>query len=321
MMTTENPVKSTAATQSIFDNNAQSTKSQAVSPLVISNIDEKYKISVYPHCVEFKTFSKKGESSGRRRNERGNIKTFSKKSRFNLFRMLAKMKEDYTLQPMFLTLTYHHGHEQKVRSTKSQLHHFLVMLRQYDPEVHFIWRLEFQKRRAPHYHLIVFPGNPPFDVDEEKYQLKISHIWHSIADPKSRAHAEYGCKIVPIDSYRKACGYLSKYVAKVDDKMDGIEVGKHWGCSRNLPFDRIEHYECYALAAHAIIEKLRKWLVKNGKSQYATPEYFNFQRDQLIFIDHEQWEQDIHHRDEVENMIEEESERLKQHPEISGYIV
>lgn len=289
MNASDNPVRSSGATQSISDNKPSCSKSQEVSSLVIRNINESFSLKIYPNCVEYKYLDSQPIPRPLTLRKRSCIKQFTKRARFRLFASMAKIKRNLDFQPIFITLTYHHGHEQKTKSTKSQLHHFLVQLRNYDPTVEFIWRFEFQKRGAPHYHLIIFPGNPPFGIDEESYGIRISNIWHGIADPNSRAHAQYGCKIVHIDSYRKACAYLSKYIAKTPEEETEHEVGKHWGCSRNLPYELIESTKGHIKHAGAIIEKLRTWLIEHGKEQYADPLYFNQYRNQTVFISYEDY--------------------------------
>ena len=282
----ENPVKSSIPRKFISDNNSESAKSQDNSPLVKRYIPEIGTITIYPHCVEYHYRPEPSEKTHKNRTPRSKISRFSKSARFRLFRCLAKIDPNLSFQPMFVTLTYHHGHHKKSGSTKSQLHHFLVMLRNYDPDVQFIWRFEFQKRGAPHYHLIIFPGNPPYDTDEKKYGIRISSIWHSIADPNSRAHAQYGCKVVNITSYKMACAYVSKYIGKTDNENSDMQNGKHWGNSQNLPFKVHCSMVILMKDTKVIIEKLRQWLISNGKNQYANPLYFNEYRDQTVFIDH-----------------------------------
>lgn len=289
MNPSSNPSKDTDTPTLYPEDMLRNERCQELFPSVIRDINEKYRFKVYPHCVEFITKKDKFSKYEGCHKKRSTIKNFTKSSRFRLFRVLAKMKENHDIEPLFVTLTYHFGHEKKENDTKSQLHHFLVQLRNYDPAVEYIWRFEFQERGAPHYHLIVIPGSPPENTTENIYGINIARIWHSIADPNSRAHEQYGCRVVTITSYLKACAYLSKYIAKVDEKHFGIEVGKHWGCSRNLPFELKSEHHDYNQSANIIIEKLRKWLIDHGKSQYADSQYFNIHRNQTIFIDSDEF--------------------------------
>lgn len=220
---------------------------------------------------------------------RGSVKKFSRKSRFRLFTALAKIRADLPHKPLFVSLSYHYGHRLIIDDNKTHLHHFLVRLRQYDLNVQFIWRIELQKRGAPHFHLIIFPGVRLDGFKEDDYNIKISSLWHEIADPKSRAHKEYGCKVKTIDSYREACIYLSKYVAKEPIECGSSLMGKHWGCSRNLPYKVIGTIQADRKVNKEMIEKIRKWLIKNGHESAADPNYFNVDRPQTIFIDSDEF--------------------------------
>ncbi|MBA7533511.1 hypothetical protein ES705_25751 [subsurface metagenome] len=274
-----------------FEYNEPEASCQDNSSLDIRTISENYIFKVYPNCVEY--HPKKGSDyyKQRRSAPRGNIQEFSKKSRFRLFHLMSKIDNKLLTEPLFITLTYHHGHHRVHSNTKGQLHHFLVRLRQLSPHVEYIWRIELQKRGAPHYHLIIFPSILDKPNNKINFSIMVSKIWHSIADPDSRAHKEYGCKIKVINSYREACAYISKYVGKYNPNEDSVKVGRHWGNSRNLPFRISSHVTTNRSGAKELIEILRRWLMEHGKKQYACEEYFNIMRPQVIFISSEMFEE------------------------------
>ncbi|GAH93084.1 unnamed protein product [marine sediment metagenome] len=268
-----------------FDNDTSPADGCQEKTLVNNVIQENMNtFTLYSHCISYK--SRKRGNSGRifKHKPRGKITHFSKMSRFRLFELLAKIDNNLDFQPIFATLTYHHGHQNLKNNTKSQLHNFLVQLRNFDPDVQFIWRAELQSRGAPHYHLIIFPS---FDHDlrpGKNYEANISQIWHFIADPKSYRHKEYGCKLVVIKSYLEACSYISKYVAKQEmNNTESIE-GKHWGCSRNLPVKVYQRWHCWDEEAKEMISRIRIWLMNHGKEKYADPEYLNIFNDTTAFI-------------------------------------
>lgn len=248
-------------------------------------ISQKAKIEVYPHCIIFKPILQTTQGKKGPRKERSIIKKFSKRSRFRLFKLLAKIDHQLNFPPIFISLTYHYGHTLQKKSTKSQLNLFLTRLRQFDPKVQFIWRIELQERGAPHYHLIIFPGLPILIPPNKHYNIVISQIWHSIADPNSEAHSEYGCKVVNIRNYTQACSYLSKYIAKVENLNDDIIEGRHWGNSYNMPFKICRTIEYQDFQAKYIIEKIRHWLLEHGKELQAKREYLNIHSEQCIFME------------------------------------
>jgi hypothetical protein len=240
---------------------------------------------VYDHCVVFKKRKVYSDKREQKRKPRGKISHFSKRARFRLFAILSMIRNDLDVRPIFVTLTYHYGHHNKEKNTKSQLHNFLVQLRNFDPKVQFIWRIELQKRGAPHYHLIVFPGENSYYQNPTSYNITISKIWHNLADPMSLKHKEYGCLVKEIRSYREACIYMSKYVAKPPTEESDLVKGKHWGNSRNLPIKIRKRYGNWDDECKFMITKIRGWLIKNGKAKYASEEYLNIHTSFTVFID------------------------------------
>ena len=116
------------------------------------------------------------------------------------------------------------------------------------------------------------------------YNIELSRIWHSIADPGSRKHKDYGCIIKNINNYKQACIYLSKYIAKLPENTDDIIEGRHWGNSYHLPFKVVRKIEYYDFQAKYIIELIRNWLLKNGKVLQANDLYLNYYTEQTIFM-------------------------------------
>ena len=243
------------------------------------------KFTVYSHCVVFKKRNRYASRFPPERKKRGAIKHFSKRARFRLFEFLAKIDNNLKIQPLFVSLTYHHGHQNSNLKTKNQLHNFLVQLRNFDPDVQFIWRFEYQKRGAPHYHLIIFPGPTEHYQNETSYSITISKIWHFVADPTSRKHVEYGCKVVTIHSYREACCYLSKYIAKENIELADHNEGKFYGNSRNLPIKIHKIVGHFDEESAVLIKKLFNWMKENGRGKYADERYMNICSDFTVFID------------------------------------
>lgn len=87
---------------------------------------------------------------------RGNVTTFSRNSRLRMLRKMARLNAK---NGVFLTLTYPLRHPD-ARTAKGHLRALLERFRRRYPQASAIWRLELQKRGAPHFHLIFF--NLPF---------------------------------------------------------------------------------------------------------------------------------------------------------------
>ncbi|MCK5506205.1 MAG: hypothetical protein KAJ10_13655 [Thermodesulfovibrionia bacterium] len=199
---------------------------------------------------------------------------------------MAKIKSNLIRSPLFITLTYHHGHEVDTSIHRDHFHNFLTQLRVLDDNIQYIWRLEYQKRGAPHYHLILFPSLSLRRFPDLWYSGRLTFIWHSISDPDSIAHSKYGFKLTSIKSYQMACSYISKYCGKVD-VINEVKTGfKQWGNSRNLPIQVNLRLDVDREKAYNYLEIIRTWLLKQGKAQFESHEFFNISCDQTIFIDY-----------------------------------
>jgi len=267
------------------ENSKPHSSCQEENDFSCKNHKRNYYFEVYPHCVKFHVPERSGNPSRSEVRKRGKIHEFSKRSRFRLFTALAMIKRKLPIKPLFVSMTYHYSFTKKKGIHYDHLHNFLVQLRNYNPDVQYIWRIELQKRGAPHFHFIIFPGGPRKAYNKSKYIHKISQLWHSISDPVSRAHERFGVQTTEIKSYQHACYYLSKYCAKIDEDIALITERKQWGCSRNLPFEVLSSSVVVKGRAFHIIEQIRRWLIANGKEQYASEEFFNVNRSQIIFID------------------------------------
>jgi len=110
------------------------------------------------------------------------------------------------------------------KTGKQHLRAFLERVRRKFPKASGIWRIEYQKRGAVHFHFIFF--NLPFWKADE-----IRTAWSEIIEEGNpRIH------ITTCRSRRQTTYYMSKYVAKVASKasvslsnVPYLHVGRHWG--------------------------------------------------------------------------------------------
>jgi len=153
---------------------------------------------------------------------RGKVTRFSRKSRRRLLEVLARTAKA-TKPRVFLTLTYP-SNMNDANVGKHHLRAFLERVRRRFPKCAGIWRIEYQKRGAVHFHFIFF--NMPFWKASE-----IRIAWSEIIGEKNpRIH------ITTCRSRRKSTYYMSKYVAKCANEVSVslsnvpyLHVGKHWG--------------------------------------------------------------------------------------------
>lgn len=155
--------------------------------------------------------------------KRGKVRTFSAKARARLFAEFAKVdRSKVARHPRFLTLTYHHEWPADPTEQYRQLELLWSAYKRKAPRAGAIWKREFQKRGAPHWHLIIFNGSW---VPREW----IAATWTRIVDPGNAAHERAGTKIERCRSWDESGRYVAKYIGKADDSPASESIGKVWG--------------------------------------------------------------------------------------------
>jgi hypothetical protein len=155
---------------------------------------------------------------------RGKVTTFSRASRLRLLDLFSRMNSD-NVRTTFLTLTF--TGTPAPDSSKQALKRFLMRIRYNYPAASGVWRLEYQQRGAPHYHLIMF--NLPYWPQHE-----LQETWEECTrEERSIVHIKllHGGK-------RHIMSYVSKYVAKAGASLDYVtyqqiddpeSIGRQWG--------------------------------------------------------------------------------------------
>lgn len=176
---------------------------------------------------------------------RGDVTVFSSSSRMRLLRLLARVSppamNGFRHRVTFLTLTaqvFYHP-----RQFKEFMRAFFKRIGRKAPRLAIVWRLDYQKRGAPHAHCILY--NAPF-IDKRWIQEN----WGEVIGqdrPFTRIEA--------IRSYKKLVNYASRYCAKLEDggfnivtyQADGVGIseyehktaGRVWGVFNDkcLPYE------------------------------------------------------------------------------------
>lgn len=147
---------------------------------------------------------------------RGKVNPFSSASRLRLLSYMHKINpmKGGNFNATFLTLTYGQSFPSPTVA-KRHLDNFLKRLKRRWSHSSGFWRFEFQKRGAPHFHLVLF-GLPYLPKDTLKTW------WGDVIgvqywDVSSTRPQPPFTRIEAIKSHKQAARYVSKYVAKVDD--------------------------------------------------------------------------------------------------------
>lgn len=142
---------------------------------------------------------------------------FSGKSSLNLSRLLSSLDWSKLGECLHVTLTYHHQFPRN-KEGLSKHKYYIQKLVGRNCEAG-IWRLEFQERGAPHFHLLVWLGDR-FAADFETW---LREWWGNFASNSAR-------DAVYITSGDQARGvwYLAMHAGK-DAQAPEIKVGRWWG--------------------------------------------------------------------------------------------
>ena len=166
--------------------------------------------------------------------KRGRISGFSPSSRLRLLRWLASLnRSKITTTPLFITLTYPATWPEDPARVKRDIDAFgKAFMRRY-PAGCFLWKVEAQKRGAPHYHCLVF--NVGY----------VSHQWAAATWNRIVAggpdHLKAGTEVRRVRSWRGVMAYASKYFSKQSGGVELTGIGRHWGIvgRANLPVELV----------------------------------------------------------------------------------
>jgi hypothetical protein len=186
--------------------------------------------------VSLKSFGFAGNSG---KSKRGVVQGFSTRSRSRLMAKISQIKKHHL--PLFVTLTYPDKYPVEWEEFKADLHRFMVAIRKKYPTVGLIWKLEFQKRGAAHYHCMLW------GLDEETAREYIPALWFKIAGHGDEKHLKFHrgelgnspC-VEGVRSWRGVKSYASKYLAKLDQRTEN--TGRFWGVVGSVPFSSLLTY-------------------------------------------------------------------------------
>jgi len=126
--------------------------------------------------------------------------------------------------PVFVTLTYPSEWPGEPEEWKRHLQNFLKRLVYKFPRSSGVWKLEPQKRGAPHYHLLVW------GVDYVDLLGFCSRAWYKVVGSGDTKHLRAGTRVEKVRKWRGVMSYCSKYLGKDVEKLPGWEsVGRYWG--------------------------------------------------------------------------------------------
>jgi hypothetical protein len=160
---------------------------------------------------------------------RNRVSEFSKASRARL--AFVACNTDVVFKTM-ITLTYPREFPSDGTLVKKHLYNFLKWVQRYLGTIDYLWFLEFQKRGAPHIHLLVSRETPSTLTDRQDLYQAVARAWFRIVGSNDGRHLKAGTRVERIRKPDGAARYAVKYAFKMRQKAvpPGYQdVGRFWG--------------------------------------------------------------------------------------------
>lgn len=154
---------------------------------------------------------------------RGPIRAFTPAARRRLMDRTAQIDRTQVKRlPLFITLTYPACWPTSTAECKRHLDTFWKRLVRKYPNASAIWKLEYQARGAPHYHLLVW------GVDFVPH-TQVAFDWWQVVGTGDAAHLAAGTETKRVRSWRGVAYYAAKYLGKVGGEAPVGKPGRFWG--------------------------------------------------------------------------------------------
>lgn len=198
-------------------------------------------VQVKSHYTEFP----RSQSGGGKRNK---VSGFSRASRKRMMVLLNSLQEEALRKAKLITLTYHRN-EITTENLKSNFKAFAQSIRRHRPNASAVWKLEYQQRGSPHYHLLFF--------GRRIQHTWLAERWNSIAEPGDHEHLQAGTRIESCYHARNVGSYLTKYLGKVEEGGNVRTGIRHWGVINKaaLPIATRRVIPCGGALAREVIQR------------------------------------------------------------------
>lgn len=255
----------------------------------MSHNSTRWQIEAHHHALKIDGPAKDRESPPPPERREGDISSFSKDSRRRLIKKILRLESSRLSSGSFVTLTYHEEWTTERADVQRDLNTFLQAMRREYPQAVYIWRLEFQSRGAPHFHLMIWQPRGCGDFDLGELSEWVQDTWTRIADQGTAAHEEWGTDTARITSWREAMSYVSKYVAATGDEGDVEYSGRRWGASQSLPTAPVLRFTVSERDGQILRRILRKLIGKRLGENHPLHEHLKTGRKALVGLNPSSW--------------------------------
>jgi len=237
-------------------------------------------------------------------NTRGTIRAFSGRSRRRLLAFFNSVDRSVISpeQVWFVTLTYPGVWSDDPEQWKADLKAFRKRMERAWGALAVIWKIEPQKRGAPHFHLMILvPSGMTAGMwaagrkrhngrwvtvwiggKLSDFREFCSRAWFEVVKSGDHRHRRAGTTVEPLESWNKAVAYAAKYIGKEVDFFDRqtgevLEVGRFWGIWRRELWP--VHLVSFTLGEHEWVKirrHVRRYLKRRGPEWDAVPRPISF---------------------------------------------
>lgn len=187
---------------------------------------------------------RKGQAPNTKEKTRREVKWFSKASRRRLAFVAANTMVDFTTM---ITLTYPGEFPTDGNKVRRDRRAFLDWLRRETGGCDYLWFLEFQKRGAPHLHILTDQLWPRSRDAVKGLRFRVSSTWYRQVDSGDSRHLAAGTRTEKLRSARGGAFYAVKYAMKMQQKAVPKEYrncGRFWGHSRRVKPEPQKTLQC-----------------------------------------------------------------------------
>ena len=163
-------------------------------------------------------------------------------TRDSLSRMVFLLQNTSTVFCSMVTLTYPGNYESDGKVVKGHLNRFLSWARTQGFGL-YVWFMEFQKRGAPHFHIL-------FEHDVTPKMADVSERWYRAVGSGDERHRRAGTRTELLRSTDGAARYAAKYASKIEQKrvpVEYVNVGRFWGASRGVVAEPVKSIDVWGM--------------------------------------------------------------------------
>lgn len=219
--------------------------------------------------------------------EKQDIQYFSRHSRKRFLNLLAQINLREYKTILFVTTTFHNQLPKDYKELKNCLSKFLKRLKRIDNNLSYIWRLEFQKRGAPHFHFFLLLRKNMIKANRTNLIMKIKTHWNDLLKDRSALTWKHSVDIQNTDNKKNVFSYISKYTCKEDEIKNEKYSGRRWGYSANINLEPIETFQPETIFLKTLKKIIWKQFFKNKNMSSEFVNYFWNNNSFQFFISEE----------------------------------